>query len=175
MDRQYGSWGARAGALILDGLIVGVVCALLFSVFGISGLTSWLLWLVVGSGYAGLTMTRSGERNGQTLGKQAANLRVVRDDGQPVGWTTALLRETGLKAVGWWVTLGVGAMLDVLWPLGERERRSLHDLIMHTHVLDTNPAPQPTWAPPLPRLAPPRTTCAGGSRRWTRRWPTTCA
>lgn len=154
---RYGSWGARAGALILDGLIIGVIAVVLLAITGIGGFLGLLMWLAVSVAYHALTMTRSGEHNGQTFGKQAANLRVVRDDGQPITFTTAALREGGLKGLGWWFTFGVGFLIDTLWPLGERENRSLHDLAMSTHVLDTSPAPRPLvgWAPPMPQLAPP--------------------
>jgi uncharacterized RDD family membrane protein YckC len=151
---RYGSWGARAGALLLDGLIVGIVMAMVLS--AVPSLVGWLLWFVAIAAYHGVTMTRSGAHNGQTLGKQAANLRVVRDDGKPVDLKTVAWRELGLKGVGWWLTFGLGWLIDVLWPLGEREQRSLHDLAARTHVLDTSPAPQPVvWgAPVAPRLAP---------------------
>ena len=50
-------------------------------------------------------------------------------------------------------------MADVLWPLGESKKRSLHDLVVRTHVVDTSPAPVSHaplhWAPPMPQLAPP--------------------
>jgi uncharacterized RDD family membrane protein YckC len=159
MAQRYGSWGARAGALLLDGLIVGVVFAVLLAILGADGWVTLLAWLVALGAYTGLTMTRSGERNGQTLGKQAANVRVLRDDGQPITWKTVALREVGLKGIGWWITFGIGWLADILWPLGEGEQRSLHDLIVRTHVVDTSPAPQPQtplhWAPPMPQLAPP--------------------
>jgi uncharacterized RDD family membrane protein YckC len=156
---QYGSWGARAGALLLDGLIIGMVAAILVGIFGINGILAWLLWLAVSVGYHGLLMSRSGERNGQTLGKQAASLRVVRKNGQPITFTTGALRDGLFKGVVWSFTFGAAALVDGLWPLGEREKRSLHDLAMGTHVVDTNPAPQQqhqvAWTPPMPQLAPP--------------------
>ena len=153
---RYGSWGARAGALLLDGLIIGVIAAVLLGIFGINGVLGWLLWLAIAVGYHGLLMSRSGEHNGQTLGKQAASLRVVRKNGQPVTFTSAALRDGLFKGVGWSFTFGLGALVDVLWPLGEREKRSLHDLASGTYVLDTSAAPQKAvWAPPMPQLAPP--------------------
>ena len=159
MAQRYGSWGARAGALLLDGLIVAVVFAILLAILGGDGWVTLLAWLVALGAYTGLTMTRGGERNGQTLGKQAVNVRVIRDDGQPITWKTVALREVGLKGIGWWITFGIGWLADILWPLGEGQNRSLHDLIVRTHVVDTSPAPEPQtplhWAPPMPQLAPP--------------------
>ena len=93
MAQRYASWGARAGALLLDGLIIGVilvvVLGLLDGALDLPGFVSWLMWLVVIGVYSGLTMTRSGERNGQTFGKQAAKIRVVRDDGKPITFKTS--------------------------------------------------------------------------------------
>src|SRR6478735_364206 len=134
MAQRYGSWGARAGALLLDGLIVAVVFAILLAILGGDGWVTLLAWLVALGAYTGLTMTRGGERNGQTLGKQAVNVRVIRDDGQPITWKTVALREVGLKGIGWWITFGIGWLADILWPLGEGQNRSLHDLIVRTHV-----------------------------------------
>ena len=37
MAQRYGSWGARAGALLLDGLIVAVVFAILLAILGGDG------------------------------------------------------------------------------------------------------------------------------------------
>jgi hypothetical protein len=106
-------------------------------------------------------MTRKGERNGQTFGKQAAGIRVVRDDGEPVTLGTVASREWLLKFVGGTVTFGVGYVVDSLWPLGEREDRALHDLVVHTHVVDVKPQVQlrpqlPPWqvSQPQPQLAP---------------------
>ena len=58
----------------------------------------WLLLTLLGSAYVlRRTMSRKGEHNGQTLGKQAAGIRVVRDDGRPIRLGFAVLREVGLK------------------------------------------------------------------------------
>ena len=45
----------------------------------------WLLLTLIAACtyYTGLT-ARKGEYNGQTFGKQAAGIRVVRDDGRPI-------------------------------------------------------------------------------------------
>ncbi len=47
--------------------------------------------------YAPLLMMREGDRNGQTLGKQVTGIRVVRDNGQPMSFGWAALREVVLK------------------------------------------------------------------------------
>ena len=61
----------------IGGLIIGVVCWLVLTV-----------WLV----------RRRGDRNGQTLGKQAVGIRARRTNGMPIGVGTALLREILARA-----------------------------------------------------------------------------
>jgi uncharacterized RDD family membrane protein YckC len=170
---RLSSWGSRVGAALLDGMILWgitmvaiMVAAIVAAPFGgpddIAG-PLWLLFSFLGvCGYYGGTMTRQGEHNGQTLGKQAAGIRVVRDDGKPISAGTVAAREVGLKFIGGSVTFGVGYVIDCLWPLGERQNRALHDLAVHTHVVDTTPAPAPMpvqlqappWGAPRPQLAP---------------------
>ena len=60
----------------------------------------------------------------------------MRDDGQPVGVETVLLRELLLKFIAGAVTV-IGWLIDGLWPLGERENRALHDFAASTHVVST--------------------------------------
>ncbi len=170
-ERPYlAEWWPRVGATLLDFLIVWAlsVVAIVASFFvalpfgGESdvGAPVWLLlWAVLAMAYFSLTMARKGRYNGQTLGRQAAGVRVVRDDGRPVDLKTAFGRDILLKYVGGTVTLGVGWIFDSLWPLGEKENRSLHDLAVDTHVVSTAPPPRPqiTQQPAVqyPQLAPP--------------------
>ena len=101
-------------------------------------------------------MRRGGDRNGQTFGKQAVGLRVIRDDGQPIGLGTVLFRELLLKFVIGWITV-IGWLVDGLWPLGEGQRRAIHDLIARTHVVADDwrvKPPKPVAAAPPTALAP---------------------
>jgi uncharacterized RDD family membrane protein YckC len=104
--------------------------------------------------YAGLTMRRPGRRNGQTLGKQALNIRVARDSGTPVGFGFAIVREVAIKS------LLLGAISNVpvvggfayltwyLWPLWDGTNRAPHDMIVKSHVVRAagDWAPLPTTA-----------------------------
>ncbi|HEX6027068.1 MAG TPA: RDD family protein [Solirubrobacter sp.] len=162
------TWGARVGAAAIDLAIawaIAFIVAIPFSQIDDPDSTTddisavwWLLVVVpLCTAYYALTMGRKGAHNGQTWGKQAVGIRVVRDNGQPVGLSTVLLRELLLKFVAGVVTL-VGWIVDNLWPLGDRENRALHDLAASTHVVSTRaPAPQPpvtTPRPPRRMLAP---------------------
>ena len=94
----------------------------------IAGLLVMLLLPVV-------LMCRGGAANGQSLGKQALGLRVVREDGRPVGFGTALLREVGGKVLLPLTILWL--VIDVAFLLGGR---SLHDRLASTLVAPAHPA-----------------------------------
>ena len=169
---QLSDWWPRVGAAVLDGF---AIWAIAFGALIVGGIASevagsdevvapiWLLVLTVSAiaYYVGL-MTRKGAHNGQTLGKQALDIRVVQDDGKPVTAGTAFVRDVLLKFVGGNLVFGIGWLIDSLWPLGERENRALHDLMVHTHVVRVRPVvrrpqiPQPQRpVAARPQLAPP--------------------
>lgn len=169
-ERPYlAEWWPRVGATLLDFVIVwaivialAIASAIATAPFGgADGIDAlwWLIAAVVAIAYTCGTMSRKGRNNGQTLGKQAAGVRVVRDDGKPVNLKTAFGRDILIKYVGGNITFGVGWVVDSLWPLGERENRALHDLAVKTHVVSTAPPPRPqiTQQPvaQYPQLAPP--------------------
>jgi uncharacterized RDD family membrane protein YckC len=96
--------------------------------------------------YAVLLLSRRGEHNGQTLGKQRLGLRVVRNDGKPVDIRTALMREGVVKTLPGVIgsvsaLVGVAStfflLLDDLWPLHGKENQAIHDLVAETHVVQT--------------------------------------
>jgi uncharacterized RDD family membrane protein YckC len=102
--------------------------------------------------YAAATEARSGEHAGQTFGKQVTGIRVIRDNGEPFGFGFGLLREL---AVRWGLIGFVGGffffppLLDVLWPIWDETNRSLHDMVVSTHVVRADEGP-PTGAGGLP-------------------------
>jgi uncharacterized RDD family membrane protein YckC len=149
------SWGSRVGAWFIDLLIVILIfVVVLFVIAAIAGGMSelsegaaiataiifGLTFVIALFFYAPLLMMRQGQRNGQTLGKQAVGIRVIRDNGQPMSFGWAALREVVLKGlvpallngvfIGWLVQL-----LDYLWPLWDDENRALHDMVVSTHVV----------------------------------------
>src|SRR4051794_11989454 len=143
---RLAGWGDRAGAAMLDMLVVAAPAPVL-AITGMGAGPLLLTLFAAACVYTAATMARPGAHNGQTLGKQTAAIRVVRDDGRPVTARTVLERDVAGKLLMTVATLG----LNYLWPLGEREQRTLHDLAVRTHVV-TVPPPQP--APPLaPALA----------------------
>jgi uncharacterized RDD family membrane protein YckC len=89
--------------------------------------------------YAPWMMART---NGQTLGRMAVGIRVVRADGRPINFGFAMLREVVVKwllfgLVLGSVTGGIATLIDYLWPLWDEENRALHDLIVNTRTIRT--------------------------------------
>jgi uncharacterized RDD family membrane protein YckC len=127
------SWWSRAGATILDGLIVAVplIAGGLASAAGSDALAAVLVLIYFAAlvFYAPILLTVN---DGRTWGKQAATIRVVRMDGTPVGPGAAFGRE--LLKVFFGIT-GFLWIVDVLWPLLQPERRALHDLAAGTRVI----------------------------------------
>jgi uncharacterized RDD family membrane protein YckC len=126
---SYCGWWRRVGAVLLDALILLIPELFLISVLKGVGL---LLSLVLGVVYYGFLMSRQGSNNGQTLGKQATGYRVVRDNGQPVSFAFALLRN--VLVIGVLGAIPLMGLLNLLWPLWDHTNQALHDKIVSTHV-----------------------------------------
>ena len=148
-------WWSRAGAQLIDGIIIGVGALVLFLPIGaaagagfaadsdaglaaaILGLMLWVLCVtLVALLYAPTMMART---NGKTLGRMATNIRVVRTSGEPISFGFAMLREVVIKSLLFGIagsfTFGLAPILDVLWPLWDEENRALHDFIVSTRVV----------------------------------------
>jgi uncharacterized RDD family membrane protein YckC len=130
------NWWPRVGATVLDQLVViGVVFlgAVGAAVTGLAEDTvadvmiGALVLIAFGYPIAMLTF-----HEGQTIGKQAARVRVLRRDGEPVGFGRAFVREVTKVVFGY---TGILWLIDVLWPLWQVENRALHDLIAGTRVV----------------------------------------
>jgi uncharacterized RDD family membrane protein YckC len=147
-------WWRRVGAAVIDAIIVGAVAVAIMAPLGIGifasggdetgvvafGIAFFLAALVVTAVallYAPILMART---NGQTVGRMATGIRVVRTNGQRMSFGWALLREVIIKgllfnAIGGSVTFGLAGLLDVLWPLWDEENRALHDFVVQTRVV----------------------------------------
>lgn len=119
----YSGWWRRVGATVIDGIV-----------------TLLLLITIVGPYvYAGFMLGRQGPHNGQTLGKQWLCIRVVRNDGMAFTFGTGLVRELLVKGLLFGIvgtlTIGLGALLDFLWPLWDPQKQALHDKVAGTYVV----------------------------------------
>jgi uncharacterized RDD family membrane protein YckC len=84
-------------------------------------------------------MRRTGERNGQSWGKQVAGIRVIRADGAPMSFADAAMRQIVFKGLGLVVASTIVPIfpwvLDYLWPTWDEENRALHDIAADTRVV----------------------------------------
>jgi uncharacterized RDD family membrane protein YckC len=148
-------WWSRVGALLIDGLIIGIGSIILliaitapFSVGFFADENVGIVSIVVGLLFATLCVTivaflyapaMMARTNGQTLGRMALGIRVVRAKGQPMTFGFAMLREVAVKALLFGIaaslTFGLSSLADALWPLWDEENRALHDFIVDTRVI----------------------------------------
>jgi uncharacterized RDD family membrane protein YckC len=144
---DYASWGARAGAWIVDTLILAIpwVIAVVFfvaaaaaedrgedagSLWVLGGLTS-LAALIIPFVYFAIL---NGNERGQTLGKRIAGIRVRKKDGvSPLGTGRALGRYALTALIG--TFLGPLILVDYLWPLWDAEKQTLHDKAVNSIVV----------------------------------------
>ena len=166
----YAAWPQRAGAWLFDSVIATIATVALYAIaigllVGGGGLSAagiilvlavYLLGPLVAFAFYAWQMCQAADRNGQTIGKRAVGIRVVRADGLPVGFGTVLLRHA-LIGVFYVITLGVGIIVDYLWPLWDVRSQSLHDKLAKTYVVGAHgTAPAAPWERTAsPRLAPP--------------------
>lgn len=156
------NWWPRAGAYIIDSLVFGIGIAIVMLVVGLAaGMTvdeatlffstgqlpesivhpaPLYVALVVGRVLIGVIPAFFLVRwNGQTPGKRAVGLRVMRGGGEPMTYGVALRREvlgkTIIVQLASVVTVGIAAVLNYLWPLWDAERRAGHDLLADTRVV----------------------------------------
>lgn len=143
-------WWTRFGAYAADTAILVPVATVLFFLLWGAGVAPGLAALIAAAAtdyglrglvYAPLTMRRPGRRNGQTLGKQLAGIRVQREDDRRIGYAFAVKREwivrTLLIQVGGVVfTGGLAIVLDYIFPLLDEGNQALHDRVASTVVLE---------------------------------------
>jgi uncharacterized RDD family membrane protein YckC len=148
-------WGRRAGAHIVDMVIVGVGAVILlvaitapFSVGFFASDSTGVVSVIVGAVfgllcvaivallYAPALMART---NGKTFGRMATGIRVVRASGEPITFGFAMLREVAVKAllfgIAGGITGGLANLVDYLWPLWDEENRALHDFVVNTRTV----------------------------------------
>jgi len=137
--RPFAGWWSRVAAQILDWIIVSIIpIVLYFIVLNSNDVGPYLLSgliLLVGAIYYALTIGRSGENNGQTIGMQVVNIRIVRETGEPMTAGMAILRETLIKGILMAICFIV-TILNYLAPLWDDRNQAWHDKIVNTLVVE---------------------------------------
>jgi uncharacterized RDD family membrane protein YckC len=138
----YGSRWSRLFAAIIDGIIVGAISTVVSVPFGVAGaaystkhlgdqFAAGAISAVIGIIY----YTLQHGKWGQTIGKRALNIRVVRaTDGGPISYGQAAGRTlfTDLLSL---VTFNVFGLIDAAWVLFDQRRQALHDKVVGSVVL----------------------------------------
>ena len=133
---KAGFW-IRVVASLIDGLILGVVQFIIGLVLGFAGgaaggesmalfAVTWLCSVVVSVTYY---VFFTGY-NGQTPGKMAVRIQVIRTDGTPVGYGKAFLREIPCKFISG-ILLGIGYLMVAF----DVQKQGLHDRMAGTYVI----------------------------------------
>jgi len=132
----------RCGAILIDYIILVAILAFSTLVSRLlgggarsAGNSSETIGIVLAVVVAALNLGVLPGLTGFTVGKWAAGLRILRDDGRALGIGRAFLRHF----VGYplsFITLGVGFLITALTSRG----RGLHDLIADTIVVREGPA-----------------------------------
>jgi uncharacterized RDD family membrane protein YckC len=142
---EFAGYGARIVAYLIDGVILGIVIAILsFVLFAVlagtmrddsisgAGVLATTVWVGVILLTSLVYFPYFWQRSGQTPGMKMFDIRVVRDkDGGPVGWGGAILRFIGYSIN----SIVFGLPIGWLWILFDSRRRGWHDLIGGTVVV----------------------------------------
>ena len=142
-SRQLAGRLLRLVAVIIDGLfysVVGVVVGIGAGFGGDAienlGGISLVLYLVSTALVLGINIYLL-HRNGQTVGKLAVNIKIVRSDGSRAGLARLFFLRTLLVWILYMIPLFgfLFLLVDVLF-IFRRDRRCIHDLIADTKVVN---------------------------------------
>lgn len=140
-DIPYSGWWRRAGALLVDSILVGVIVSaalgLAFAVtflneeLGVVLLVAGIVFAIAGPIFYWIYLT--GKEPGQTVGKRALGIRVRHaDDDRAIGYGPAAGRYLITLLFGFFY---LPALLDYLWPLWDSRNQSLHDKVANSIVV----------------------------------------
>lgn len=115
-----GFW-RRLGAALIDGLILFAV-SLTIGLFVNTVLLTWIISIAYYVYFIG--------SRGQTPGKMAFKIQVVRMDNLPMTYRTALLREVVGKFLS-----GLVLTLGYLWMIWDKDKQTWHDHLAKTQVI----------------------------------------
>ncbi|GGF18407.1 hypothetical protein GCM10010954_16460 [Halobacillus andaensis] len=133
-----GFWN-RLGARIVDGLLLAIPLGLMtilihgsffhdgYSPVDLLGYVYAIVLPVIWYGY--------------TVGRKLIGIRIVRMNGQNVGFGTMLLREV-VGTLVYIVTLGIGLIVSAFMVGMREDKRAIHDFIAGTYVTKEPPEDQ---------------------------------
>jgi uncharacterized RDD family membrane protein YckC len=131
--REYQGIGIRFISLVIDTIIIGAIIGIIGSIVGFGimqhGMIPWWLGLLDFVIFIGYFTLLEGSR-GQTFGKMITKIKVVAEDGMPIDFNQALIRNL-LRIIDGLFAYLVGAIL--IWRSDKKQR--LGDSIANTVVI----------------------------------------
>ena len=146
---DYAPWATRAPGYLIDSVLVGVAMAIIYAIAGgiLTGLarvggqeaasgTCCLLIILfplatLGVGIYNRVLLIS--QRGYSIGQGIVHVKVVDARGQLLSSGTALVRLLAQAAFGFVPFL---PLLDLLWPLWDERRQTLHDKAVGSYVIN---------------------------------------
>jgi uncharacterized RDD family membrane protein YckC len=131
------SWISRVGAVLIDGLIIGIPMMILSAIGGSmatiedpsAGIVFIILGYIVAFGL-GLWFIYQEGTTGQTIGKKAVGIRLLRqDNGQPLGFGMAFVRKLAH------ILDSFACYIGYLWPLWDDKNQTFADKVCSTLVI----------------------------------------
>ena len=124
MNPQYANLWKRLVASIIDSLVLGII------EFPLSFIEyKWIVYLFSLAVAISYPVYFIGSR-GQTLGKIAMKIKVVKEDGSKLDYGTAFFREIIGKFVSSFIGIGL------LWAIWDKKKQTWHDMMAGTLVVD---------------------------------------
>jgi uncharacterized RDD family membrane protein YckC len=74
-------------------------------------------------------------KRGYSIGQGVAKIKVVMPNGSLVPTQTLVIRLLVQVGLAFFIPFGFGAFLDLLWPLWDERRQTLHDKAVGTYVI----------------------------------------
>jgi uncharacterized RDD family membrane protein YckC len=148
---DYATWGTRALGYIIDSLLVGGVAAVLYLLFGgllatmASGFGSrsnfaggmcclWLALFPIASLLVGIyNRVYLVAQRGASIGQGMMKVKVIDANGQLLTQGTAFVRLLAQVGMG---LIPILPILDMLWPLWDVRRQTLHDKAVNCYVVN---------------------------------------
>ncbi len=146
---DYASWGNRVIGYIIDSLFVGAAMLALYAVLGgflaaiaglggrhaVGGMCCLLLLLFpLATLLVGLyNRVYLVSQRGYSIGQGVVKVKVVDANGALLSQSTALVRLLAQAAMG---LIPVLPLLDLLWPLWDERRQTLHDKAVNCYVIN---------------------------------------
>ena len=127
MTMEKVGFGRRFVAFIIDVVLLGVINQVVASAVGggdptaVSGLTT-----LIGIAYVVGLWTYWG---GQTVGKKAMGIKIVKADGSAFGLVPAIIRYVG------YIISAIVLLLGFIWILFDPNKQGWHDKIAGTYVV----------------------------------------